>query len=280
MANTPPSLYTILSDDLLHTIAPYLHPRDISALLLTSARIQSQLYSTPSIHRYTDLEPPPSDHKSTSGLDDVHRFLRSPALLSATRTLILDHSPAPFPILESVMISASSIVILSLRSCTGFADHELITYLHTPQTPKPKGLYWFTDPSAPASTSRLVAKQRRGHSAEWATVVSALTGIVAFDTRLCRGDKCSDTPHLADIALRGGCAGCGIVTPNLLRDGPPLPSVLIGPAPLHSSSVKAACKGLDGRPLTDCLRCEECVRDQWCNGCGVWWCDSCAVGNV
>jgi len=53
--------------------------------------------------------------------------------------------------------------------------------------------------------------------------------------------------------------------------------VLVAPAPLHSSTLRAACKAPDGKPVPDCLRCEACARDRFCEGCGKWWCEGCAV---
>jgi hypothetical protein len=269
MADTLTTLSTILSNDLLHSIAPYLHPRDISALSLTSSHIHTQLSATPSINRHTDLAAQ-KPHKP----DDIRRFLRCERLLSATRTLVLDDILVTLPQLGEILAS-SAITILSLLACKGIHERELIAYLTDPHSAKPKGIYWFTDPAITASGSRFVEKPHAKLSLEGAAAIAALPDL-CFDTRVCRGARHGEEARIAEVALRGRCAGCDVAPANPLG----LEAVLVAPAPLHSSTVKAACKGADGRTLPDCLRCEDCVRERWCEGCGKWWCESCAANKV
>lgn len=287
MADTRPTLSSILSDDLLHSIAPYLHPRDISALSLTSLRNYAQITSTPSIHRYTDLSSEPKPHsKQEDESPEVQRFLRCERLLSVTRTLVLDGTPVTLPQVQAILASPSSaITILSLLGCKRVNELDLIEYLKTPGTPKPKGLYWFTlpavaaDASALTTGSRFVRKPRHAKLTDWASALVATLSSVCFDTRICRGARHDDEdggPKIATIALRGPCAGCRAMPDALVE----LEPVLVAPAPLHSSTLRAACKGPDGKAMADCLRCEACARNRFCEGCGKWWCESCAVDKV
>ncbi|RPA97827.1 hypothetical protein L873DRAFT_1089998 [Choiromyces venosus 120613-1] len=268
MANTPLTLSIILSNDLLLSTAPYLHPKDISALSLTNKLINSLLASAQGVYRHIDLSPEKKEKPQ-----DVQKLV-SPTILSATRTLVLDFTLVTVPQLESIIYS-SNITLLSIRGCKGIDERALMTHLPSERSTKLKGIYYFTDPAP--TTSRFVQKPATKLSNEWALAISNCKDI-CFDTRVCRGSKHQIDeddyiePRISEIKLEGGCSGCGLNPPS---QG--LPNVLVAPAPLHSSTIKAACKGVDGNPIADALRCELCVRERWCGGCGKWWCESCVA---
>ncbi|CAZ84308.1 unnamed protein product [Tuber melanosporum] len=267
MADTPLTISTILSEDLLLSIAPYLHPKDISALSLTNKLINNLLTSAQGVYRHIDFSPEKKKFQNA-------QKLVSPTILSATRTLVLDFTLVAIPQLESILYS-SNITLLSIRGCKGIDERALMAHLSPERGTKLKGIYYFTDPAP--TTSRFVQKSVTKFPNEWALVISNCKDI-CFDTRVCRGLKHQTDevghiePRISDVKLEGGCSGCGV---NLTSEG--LPNVLVAPAPLHSSTIRVACKGIDGKPIADVLRCEMCVRERWCEGCGKWWCESCAV---
>lgn len=115
----------------------------------------------------------------------------------------------------------------------------------------------------------------------------------------------SAIPHFA-VATHslGGCASCGAApegwtvwdesVSNMQVE--PRTGVgrfpLLAPPPMHSANLEAAmCPA--GQPLKSRIssvsarksaearfipRCLDCLRDRYCNGCHVWWCESCYVG--
>ncbi|PUU80312.1 hypothetical protein B9Z19DRAFT_1100346 [Tuber borchii] len=267
MADTPSTISTILSNDLLLSIAPYLHPKDISALSLTNKLINSLLASAQGVYRHIDLS------QEKKKFQDVQKLV-SPTILSATRTLVLDFTLVTVPQLESILYS-SNITLLSIRGCKGIDERALMAHLSSERSTKLRGIYYFTDPAP--TTSRFVQKSVIKSSSQWALVISNCKDI-CFDTRVCRGSKHRIDevgfvePRISEIKLEGRCSGCGIIPTS---EG--LPNVLVAPAPLHSSTIKVACKGADGKPTADALRCEMCVRERWCEGCGQWWCEDCAT---
>ncbi|PWW73567.1 hypothetical protein C7212DRAFT_299838 [Tuber magnatum] len=267
MANTPSAIFTILSNDLLLSIAPYLHPKDISALSLTNKLINNLLTSAQGVYRHIDLSP------EKKRFQDVEKLV-SPTILSATRTLVLDFTLVAVAQLESI-VHSSNITLLSIRGCKGIDERTLMAHFSPERSTKLKGVYYFTDPAP--TTSRFVRKSATKFPNEWALVISNRRD-VCFDTRLCRGSKHqidevgSTEPRISEIKLEGGCSGCGIYPTSK-----GLPNVLVAPAPLHSSTIRVACRGADGKPIADALRCEMCVRERWCEGCGKWWCESCAA---
>jgi len=270
MADTPSTISTILSNDLLLSIAPYLHPKDISALSLTNKLINNLLASAQGVYRHIDLS------QEKKKFQDVQKLV-SPTILSATRTLVLDFSLVTVPQLESILYS-SNITLLSIRGCKGIDERALMAHLSSERSTKLRGIYYFTNPAP--TTGRFVQKSVIKSSNEWALVISNCKDI-CFDTRACRGSKHRTDeagyiePRISEIKLEGRCSGCGIIPTS---EG--LPDVLVAPAPLHSSTIKVACKGADGNPTADVLRCEMCVRERWCEGCGQWWCEDCATEKV
>lgn len=131
---------------------------------------------------------------------------------------------------------------------------------------------------------------------EWPDTINVCRGLIAFDAILCRGprhdirkvqSKDFLQPAIATIALGPtGCETCG--------SSPELPAVfgeseesalpLIGPAPTHSSTVRAAqyphLLNLKGSVPRLYLRCEDCLRGRWCERCNRWWCEDCYEGPI
>lgn len=286
MAQYSTTLVTILSNQLLLlSTTPYLSPSDIYSLSLSCRSICNLIAATPSVHRRLDLS-------VTRRCKDVPRILSTPKVLRSTRTLILDNLPVTTEFLYNLITPQdwqSEIQLLSLRGCKDINEREFmsfLSYLVRPSSPqenlKLKGVYWFSDPDA-GTTGRFVKNPKLKLGAEWVAVLKACEGRIAFDTRICQGHKHDPSfdgdyiaPKLANIQLGGGCAGCGF-TPRKNAKG--LPEVLVAPVPLFGR-VEAACKGTDGKKLGDVLRCEDCVKQRWCECCGKWWCEECVVEKV
>lgn len=125
---------------------------------------------------------------------------------------------------------------------------------------------------------------------EWAETLQVCKGLINFDAVLCRGPRHDITkvdskdflqPTIATIAL--GPKGCEICAscpegPAIFDQSHESASPLLGPAPIHTSSVKAALRpeqGADGKFPRLILRCEDCVRDRYCEQCHRWWCEDC-----
>jgi len=138
---------------------------------------------------------------------------------------------------------------------------------------------------------RSTGRALRRPQSDWPDTLNACRGIIAFDAVLCRGPRheISKTaskdflqPTIATVAL--GPTGCE--TCHTCPEGPAvfgksgedmLP--LLGPAPLHSSTVRAAQypqhrPDAEGMPKL-ILRCEDCLRGRWCERCNRWWCEDC-----
>ncbi len=126
---------------------------------------------------------------------------------------------------------------------------------------------------------------------EWPDTINVCQGLIAFDAVLCRGPrhdirKVASKDFLqsaiATIALGpAGCEDCGSSPEEPavfgMSDEAALP--LIGPAPTHSSTVRAAqhpqLRNPDGSMPKLYLRCEDCLRGRWCERCNRWWCEDC-----
>ena len=116
---------------------------------------------------------------------------------------------------------------------------------------------------------------------EWAEILKAYAGLMAFDAVLCRHDRDSvsdSRPRLATVRLTG-CVSCGTCP-----EGPAYPGVspsdhipLLSPLPLHSWKVEVAQRiETPGQPYPPLiLRCRTCLKDRWCEMCNAWWCESC-----
>ncbi|KAI9833196.1 MAG: hypothetical protein M1819_003819 [Sarea resinae] len=142
---------------------------------------------------------------------------------------------------------------------------------------------------------------RRAPLTEWSETIRACEGIISFDAVLCRGPRhdpitysANDdeettilkleaylNPTIAIVALgQSGCSTCHTSPEGPVRAGvsPSSQLPLLAPPPLHSSTVKAAqCPTSFGNDPSPPLyiRCEDCLRDRWCERCNKWWCEAC-----
>lgn len=133
---------------------------------------------------------------------------------------------------------------------------------------------------------------------EWAEVIQACEGVISFDAVVCAGPRHSlyppntvegskpawysnpnayITPRVATYAL-DGCGGCGKAPEGLSKVGcsnmDRMP--LLAPPTLHSSTTKAAKtppQGVVEKKLL--VRCIDCLRTRYCEGCHKWWCEDC-----
>ncbi|KAH0172693.1 hypothetical protein KCU67_g1624, partial [Aureobasidium melanogenum] len=126
-------------------------------------------------------------------------------------------------------------------------------------------------------------------SPDWADILLACQGIIAFDAVLCRGPRHDPNrttperllrPALANIALGArGCESCGSCPeqPAIFDRDADFNFPLLAPPPLHASTVRSAqrpiVQGNDVPPLI--LRCLDCLRERWCEKCNKWWCEDC-----
>jgi len=123
------------------------------------------------------------------------------------------------------------------------------------------------------------------NDSEWASLIQACKGIIAFDAVLCAGElhrydmgPVNLSPRIACISL-GGCQQCATCPEGPSKPGgsPESALPLLFPLPLHSSSVKAA-RRPDTKELAHPMmiaRCWACLKDRWCERCNVWWCEAC-----
>jgi hypothetical protein len=143
-------------------------------------------------------------------------------------------------------------------------------------------------------------------SPEWAEILQACEGIIAFDAILCRGPRHDPSkaysretstsgthqhpasflrPTIATVAL--GPSGC-----DTCHSSPEGPAIfgqcsashhpLLTPVLLHGSSVRAAqiphtSDGSAPPPLI--VRCEDCLKGRWCERCHKWWDEDCYAGS-
>lgn len=138
------------------------------------------------------------------------------------------------------------------------------------------------------------------HSIEegWAQTLQKCEGIIAFDAVLCRGPRhdinsysMNDeetspseapllAPAIATVALGPrGCNGCHSSPegPAIWGQSPDEQFPLLGPVPLHMSSIVAAKRPeqIPGRHPFLIARCADCLTDRWCHRCNKWFCSNC-----
>ncbi|KAK5677222.1 hypothetical protein LTS10_010411 [Elasticomyces elasticus] len=131
----------------------------------------------------------------------------------------------------------------------------------------------------------------RKPQSDWPDTLAVCKGLIAFDAVLCRGPRHDITkvnsqdflqPTIATIAL--GLAGCEIChscpeSPAVFGKAAESALPLLGPAPNHGSTVRAAqhphSRSSDGGMPQLILRCEDCLRGRWCERCNRWWCEDC-----
>ncbi|KAF3007405.1 hypothetical protein E8E13_002356 [Curvularia kusanoi] len=153
------------------------------------------------------------------------------------------------------------------------------------------------------SSGRMITKRP---SSEWAEVVQACEGLIAFDAVLCRGPRhdpskayvregnASSGPHpgaflrpsIATVALGpAGCETCHSAAegPAIYGDSPASHFPLLSPVPLHGSTTRAAKlpHTTDGSPPPPLyMRCEDCLKGRWCERCHKWWDERCYAGST
>ncbi|KAI9827854.1 MAG: hypothetical protein M1832_004343 [Thelocarpon impressellum] len=119
-------------------------------------------------------------------------------------------------------------------------------------------------------------------------------GLLSFDAVMCRGPRHRQSlasfiqlplrPALATIALGSrGCQTCHSSPegPAIFGSSPAHHLPLVSPPPLHSATLRAAqCppRMADGTVPPLFVRCEDCMRDRWCELCNKWWCEDCYTG--
>jgi hypothetical protein len=152
------------------------------------------------------------------------------------------------------------------------------------------------------SSGRMITKRP---SSEWAEVIQACEGLIAFDAVLCRGPRhdpsntiVRDTgsvpnptvflrPTIATVALGpAGCESCHSSSegPAIYAYSPTSCFPLLSPVPLHASTLHAARipHTTDGssRPPPLYMRCEDCLKGRWCERCHKWWDEPCYAGST
>lgn len=143
---------------------------------------------------------------------------------------------------------------------------------------KTKGRIWSNEGNA-----------NRAPKPEWADILLACQGTLAFDAVLCRGPRHDPSittpdrllrPAIADIALGSrGCESCGSCPeqPAVFNRDADSCFPLLAPPPLHASTRRSAQRPIvqegDVPPLI--LRCLDCLRERWCEKCNKWWCEDC-----
>ena len=144
-------------------------------------------------------------------------------------------------------------------------------------------------------------------SAEWAEILQACDGLIAFDAVLCRGPRHNASrthvsgdlhngwsfsapylrPSIATVALGpAGCEACQSCPEGsaVFRSSPRNQFPLLSPVPLHGSSVAAAQMPhtVGGSKFPSLfVRCEDCLKGRWCERCHRWWDEKCyAQSNI
>ena len=127
---------------------------------------------------------------------------------------------------------------------------------------------------------------------QWARLIQACEGLIAFDVVLCRHnfarrsnnrahdeshELLEDVPSLATVSL-AACEGYQSCpeAPARLEDYAENEVPMLAPAPMHHASVKSAQQLYTyASPHSRFIaRCKACLKDRWCEMCNVWWCES------
>lgn len=356
------SLLDLLSNSLvLHHISPYIGVPGLLSLAITSKSFRSLVLATPQVFHRLDLSPVTSrlhsaaeEQPRRSYYDEqvspgspfpcvrAHYYFSSHNLAKNIRTLILDGSYVPFPLLSGFLMDETyHIRLISLRSMTKMDDYmltQLLRYLIRPSRPsgipRLKGVYHFLpmdesfkaaarptastlptvsitgvtnsigaqlaattleEPSNEDQALQTVAKTWDpwyGSAGtvlpgslipEWADLVEACEGIIAFDATICRHDRDrygDPRPKLATVRLNG-CKSCGSCPegPASLDLSPESHLPLVPPPPLHAYTVKVAQRPENfpdqHSSPTFIARCFLCLKNRWCEACNAWWCEDC-----
>jgi hypothetical protein len=153
------------------------------------------------------------------------------------------------------------------------------------------------------SSGRMMVKRP---SSDWAEILQACEGLIAFDAVLCRGPRHDPSkayirdgpasslpdpasflrPAIATVALGpSGCESCHSCPeqPAIFGHSSQSHFPLLSPVPLHWSSTRAAQTPhtLDGSsPPPLFARCEDCLKGRWCERCHKWWDEDCYAGST
>ncbi|KOS19965.1 hypothetical protein ESCO_005646 [Escovopsis weberi] len=236
--------------------------------------------------------------------------LRRLNVLQNVQTLILDGLCVTSELCHEIINSPSfNVRILSIRGVKSLNEGKLmqtLQYACRPTrpagSPRLEALYVFGAKDqagvlAPVDVAGDAWWDARGHvvprpvSKDWASCMLACQDVIAFDAVLCRGPRHRNSPAHDPFDTHAGhadsspsvavfglspCDGCGDAPegPVHSRSGPSRSRPLLSPAPLLSSTLRAATS-----PETpDCAmvgRCLECIRERFCTVCVKWWCESC-----
>ena len=330
----PTSLADLLSNTLiLRQTAPYLPISALRNLSRTCKSLHHAVFQSPEAFRYLDLSPVKSAIVPFDGPLDVggvsfraermdealteddfysgplrHIFNRLEKLhvLRNVHTLVLDGLSVTAELVKELLTEERfNVRILSIREAKHMNERKLQQYLRyavrpsrPAGTPRVKGIYIF------GPRDRKIIPKRP--SPEWAEILQACEGIIAFDAVLCRGPRHDPSkayvrdatasgathpssflrPTIATVALGpSGCETCHSSPegPAVFGDSSPSHHPLLSPVPLHGSSVRAAQipHTLDGSaPPPLIVRCEDCLKGRWCERCHKWWDEDCYTGSV
>ena len=259
-------------------------------------------------------------------------------VLRNVHTLVLDGLSVTAELVKELLTEERfNVRILSIREAKHMNERKLQQYLRyavrpsrPAGTPRVKGIYIFgprdrtpqigaqwneksqqaldavlaqTEDKWYQSSGKIIPKRP---SPEWAEILQACEGIIAFDAVLCRGPRHDPSkayvrdatasgathpssflrPTIATVALGpSGCETCHSSPegPAVFGDSSPSHHPLLSPVPLHGSSVRAAQipHTLDGSaPPPLIVRCEDCLKGRWCERCHKWWDEDCYTGSV
>lgn len=211
------------------------------------------------------------------------KLLSQDTVMRVLRYLIRPSRPEGCPKLKGLYFFGSREALRELHSFPlpgvtnapgarlGTSNHHSLQHKEQPsKNPNCPDLWYY-------ERGRLLEPHEAGQ--DWAHLLQACSGIIAFNAVLCRRCLQVDArPRIATISL-GGCASCKSAPEGAVRPGiaPPEQLPLVEPPPTHRSTVRAAqmhvTKGL-GTSLF-IARCDDCLKDRWCQVCNDWWCESC-----
>jgi hypothetical protein len=222
-------------------------------------------------------------HMNMTKLNQLLRYIVRPTRAEGTpklKALYVFGSRSTRLLPEPVERSEDALGIMSSQGAQIGAEHAL-------WSSEPTKLRFASDEDLWYSSSGRVLKRPLS---DWPETLQVCKGLIQFDATLCRGPRHDITKvdskdflqsTIATVALGpSGCETCHSSPEGPAHFGETNNTAfpLLGPAPLHSSTVRAAI-----RPTPDAsvkyppliLRCQDCLRDRWCEQCNRFWCEDC-----